>query len=154
MNQQGFTVVEMIIVIIVGALFATTAFQLFSTINVVAVDTSRRALASNIAYNNMRSYANGQKPLWFDCIGDESGENTPPFSDGTRSGATGQVLLNRTSTDGIKNLPGPTVENVIAIAPYGCGETGAGLPIRVQSKVIYGSPGKERTTTHATYVSY
>jgi len=154
-QQSGFTVIELVIAITISGVIVVSLMQLFSAINNLSTESSRRAIASNIAYNNMRKYANGQKPTWFDCIGDEAGETTPPFSDGkTKPGATGQILLNVTSTTIIQTLPPPVVQYVIAVAPYGCGNSGPGQPIRVQSQLTYGQGQSQRTITHATYVSY
>lgn len=152
-TTQGFTVVELIVVIVLSAGFILSISQLITFVNLRAADATNFGIASNLAYNNLRRYANGTKPLWFDCIGDTVSETTPPFSDGkAKPNATGQVLLNQTSTVRIEQLPPPVVQKVFAIAPYGCGETIKGMPIRVQSEVTYGSPG--RTVVHATFVSY
>lgn len=156
MNRfHGYTVVELVVTIALASMLTLSIFQLVSVANNLASDTSRRYTASNIAYNNMRKYANYKKPLWFECIGDDSGETTPPFSDGkTKPGATGQVLLNMTSSESVEQLPPPVVQSVVAVAPYGCGVSGPGQPIRVQSQITYGSGLFNRTVTHATYVSY
>jgi len=154
-DQKGFTIVELIITITVTALFATAIFQMIASVNNLATEESRRSVASNVAYNNMRKYANNKKPLWFDCVGDDASETTPPFSDGkTKPSATGQVLMNTTSSESYLQLPPPVIQYVIAIAPYGCGTSGPGQPIRVQSQVKYGGGASQRTITHATYVSY
>ena len=156
MNQsKGFSIVELVVAITISALFGVAILQLISSINNLATESARRTTASNIAYNDMRKYANGQKPMWFNCIGDEAGETTAPFSDGkTKPNATGQVLMNVTTNTMVQHLPPPVVEQVIAIAPYGCGDSGPGQPIRVQAKVTYGQGASQRTITHATYVSY
>lgn len=154
-RNDGFTIVELVITITVTAMLAIGIFQIIGSANNLATEASRRSVASNIAYNNMRKYANNKKPLWFDCIGDDATETTPPYSDGkTKPTATGQVLLNTTSTTSTTILPPPITQYVIAIAPYGCGSSGAGQPIRVQSQITYGSGAAQRTITHATYVSY
>lgn len=154
-RQHGFTIVELVITITVSALLASSIFQLIASSNNLAIEASRRSVASNLAYNNMRKYANNKKPLWFDCVGDEASETTPPFSDGkTKPAATGQVLINTTSNTPYNLLPPPVTQYVIGIAPYGCGTSGPGQPIRVQSQVTYGSGTSQRTLTHATYVSY
>ena len=152
--SHGFTIVELMITIIVSGIFSIGVFQLIASSNSLATEASRRTLASNLAYNNMRKYANNNKPLWFNCIGDDASETTPPFSDGkTKPSATGQVLMNTTSATSGNLLPPPIKQHVIAVAPYGCGSSGPGQPIRVQSQVTYGSGSSQRTITHATYVS-
>lgn len=154
-DQGGFTLVELIITILVAGIFAISIFQLSAGVNNFAAVASREITASNLAYNNLRKYANGQKPLWFDCIGDDASESTAPFSDGkTHPDATGQVLYQNTATTVVNKMPPPVVETVVAIAPYGCGSSGPGMPIRIQSQVEYGTAAQKRTVTHATYVSY
>ena len=154
-KNRGFTVVELVIAITISGVFTIGIFQLFSGINHLSTESSSCTIASNIAYNNMRKYANGQKPLWFNCIGDEAGETTPPFSDGkSKPTATGQELMNITTNSLVQTLPPPVIESVIAIAPYGCGNSAPGQPIRVQAQVKFGQGSKQRTITHATYVSY
>ena len=152
--SRGFTLIEVLTTVVVAALFLIAIFQLMTVVTTLSARSSYRTAASNLAYNNLRLYANGQPPLWFDCIGDEAGEDTPPFSDGTRSGATGQVLVSTTSETSVQSLPPPVSQSVVAVAPYGCGESGLGLPIRVQSQVTFGPPTNSTTVTHATYVSY
>lgn len=149
----GFSLVELIITIIVATAFLTSVAGVMSFINSSATDARQQEAASELAYNNLRMYANSEKPRWFDCIGDESSERTPPFSDGkSKPGATGQVLLENSSTNPINNLPGPVIQKVVAVAPYGCGESAAGMPIRIQSEVVYGP--NNRKMVHATYVTY
>lgn len=143
------------ITIIVSGIFSIAIFQLIASANNLSTEASRRTQASNLAYNNLRKYANNHKPLWFNCIGDDASETTPPFSDGkSKPTATGQVLMNTTTSSFINLLPPPIKQHVIAVAPYGCGSSGPGQPIRVQSQVTYGSGSNLRTITHATYVSY
>lgn len=154
-HQSGVSTVELIIVLIVAGLFAISSFQLIASINDVAGSATLRSRASNLAYNNLRQFANGTQPLWFECIGDIAAERPPTYSGATSDAksvpsSTGQVLLN-TSTN-VAGLPGTVIQKVIAIAPYGCGDSGTGMPIRIQSQVQYGNP--QRTITHATYASY
>ena len=151
-NKNGFTLIEVLVTIVISTLFLIAVFQLMKVVSTLANEASRRTIASNLAYNNLRLYANGQQPLWFACIGDEASETTPPYSDGTKSGATGQVLKSTTDSAPIETLPPPITQIVTAIAPYGCGLSGLGQPIRVQSQVTYGPSAT--TVTHATYVSY
>lgn len=154
-NQSGFTIPELLAIILVASLFALSAFQLNQSISNMAGVSSRNTTASNLAYSNLRKYANGAKPLWFNCIGDETGESAadPNLSDAkTYPNAPGQQLLNSTSSTPINNLTAPVIQKVFATAPYGCGLSGSGLPIRIQSQITYGNPA--RTITHATFVTY
>lgn len=151
---DGFTIVELIVVIVFSAGFILSISQLITYVNQSATESTRRTIASNLAYNNLRQFANGTSPLWFDCSGDDAGDSAP-YSDGkTKPSATGQVLLNQTSSSAaVQQLPPPVIQKTYAIAPYGCGNSAEGMPIRIQSEVTYGKP-PGKTIVHATYVGY
>lgn len=143
-DETGFTTIEVIVVIIVAASLIASISQMISYVGNTAQDTHRQEVARNLAYNNMRIYANGRQPLWFTCSPATNGVQNP-------NGA-GQVLINTTSNSSINNLPAPVRQKVTAFAPYGCGSDGSGMPVRVISEVSYGNPAKE--AVHATYVGY
>ena len=150
-RQSGFTIVELIVTIVVAGLFIGVISQMNGFVVNMATSSHRFELASNLAYNNLRIYANGQRPTWFDCVGDESGESTPPYTDGkSHSDAAGINILN--SSAGVAGLPSPVSQTVNVLAPYGCGTSASGMPIRVVSTVTYGNPAKK--VVHATYVAY
>lgn len=150
-RQSGFTIVELIVTIVVAGLFIGVISQMNGFVVSMATSSHRFELASNLAYNNLRIYANGQRPTWFDCVGDESGESTPPYTDGkSHSDAAGINILN--SSADVAGLPSPVSQTVNVLAPYGCGTSASGMPIRVVSTVTYGNPAKK--VVHATYVAY
>lgn len=152
LKHGGYTIVELTITIIVATTFLVALTNMMGYVSDSAIDARRKETASNIAYNNMRKFANGEKPLWFNCIGDSSSE-VAPFSDGkSHPEATGQVLIDETSPINVQGLPPPVTQKVFAIAPYGCGSSAKGMPIRIQSEVTYGSFA--RKMVHATYVSF
>ncbi len=150
-KDTGFTTVELLVTILVTASFIASISQMIGFVGSVAVDAHRQEVASNLAYNNLRRYANGDPmPTWFNCIGDVGTETTAPFSDGkAHPTATGMVVFS--SSAAVTDLPGPVAQSVRAVAPYGCGASASGMPIRVVSTVTYGSPQKE--VVHATYVA-
>lgn len=148
-SQAGFTTVELLVTILVTASFIASISQMIGFVGSVALDAHRREIASNLAYNNLRLYANGQKPGWFDCIGDTTGE-TAPYTDGKKyPNSTGKAIL--TITTAVADLPSPVTQKVTVLAPYGCGASASAMPIRITSTVTYGSPAKE--VVHATYVT-
>lgn len=151
-HQSGFTTIELIVTVLVTASFIASISQMVSFVGSVALDAHRQEVASNLAYNNMRLYANGQQPNWFSCIGDEVSETTAPFTDGvTHPTAEGQDKLYLTSD--VSDLPSPVVQKVTVFAPYGCGASvTSAMPIRIVSTVTYGPQVKK--VVHATYVSY
>lgn len=150
-KQSGFTIVELIVTIVVAGMFIAVISQMNGFVVSMATTSHRFELASNLAYNNLRIYANGGKPTWFDCIGDEASETSAPFTDGkTHTDAAGRDIY--TSSAAVTGLPSPVTQTVNVLAPYGCGTSASGMPVRVVSTVTYGSPA--RKVVHATYVSY
>ena len=150
--EAGLSTVEVIIVIIIAALYAISIFQLITSTNVLADNTSNKVTAGNIAYNNLRKYANGKSAIgWFDCT---IASNAKPST--AYVPVAGQVLLNTTSSSSINGLPTPIVQKVVAIAPYGCsyGTNDLGTPLLIRSTIEYGTGGAKGTLTHATYISY
>lgn len=158
--------VELIVTITVAGIFIGAILAMSGAIINIAVDTKRFEMASNLAYNNLRLYANGEKAnkIGFQCNGDDAGDTetvNSPFTDTSRHpNKIGQTLLTATSTASIYNLPGPVAQTVTASAPYGCGnnlQSGASgatsqMPIRIVSTVTYGPKAKK--VVHATYIEY
>jgi len=156
-RQFGFTLVELIVTIVITGIFIGAITQSSASVLNLAIRAHRFEMASNLAYNNMRIYANGQKAtdFGFNCNGDV-GTDVAPFNDAAiHSDATGTVLINTTSAGSINDLPGPVVQSVTAVAPYGCGNTvintSIGPVVRILSTVTYGTPAQK--VVHATYVS-
>ncbi len=144
-QQEGFTLVELIVTIVVTGMFIAVIGQLSSFAVITATNANRFEAASNLAYNNLRLYANGDSASrWFTCSTTTDGRTSP--------NSTGQSLINTTSSVPIDNLPPPVIQTVTALAPYGCGSTGNGMPVRVVSTVTYGSPAKK--VVHATYAGF
>ena len=146
-NQTGFTTVELIVVILVAASFIASISQIISQVSRAAIEAHNQDVAGNLAYNNLRKYANGQPPsLWFTCSTANDGKSAS-------NNGLGSVLLSGTPED-TGGLPGPVEQRVTAFAPYGCSPStnDSGMPIRVISEIKYGNPAKE--VIHATYVSY
>ena len=135
-SQSGFTLVELLVTMFVASIFLISAYLLTSSILSMSVAGSQHAIASNIAYSNLRQYANGRSPSWFSC---DSSNPTAPVT-----------LVNITTS--VDRLSDPVVQQVTATAPYGCGGDQSGLPIRVESSVTYGAGA--RKVTHVSYASY
>ena len=138
-NAQGFTLVEVIITIAIASVFVISISQIYSVQTRISSITAAYNNADLLAYNNLRTYAYGKAPNWFSCVY-ASGSPQP------------MVLVNTTTP--VAGIPSPVTQSVIATAPYGCGgsSSGIGYPIRVTSKVTYGTDGK--VIVHATYSTY
>lgn len=138
-HQQGFTVVEVAITIVVAALFIIAISQLQITQSKVSAQLKSESMADLLAYNNLRTYAYGKSPSWFDC---EYSAGSPLV----------RTMINK--NEPVEGIASPVIQTVTASAPYGCGggSSGIGYPIKVVSKVTYGNPSKE--VVHATYSTY
>lgn len=138
-DQRGFTLVEILVTIIVATVFIMTISQLHITQSKVTSYVDAYNTADLLAYNNLRTYAYGKAPTWFEC--EYASGNPKPMT-----------LIAK--TDPVEGLPSPVSQSVIATAPYGCGggSAGIGYPIRVVSTVTYGADA--RVVVHATYATY
>lgn len=134
-QQDGFTLIEIIVSVVIASIVFTGLFSSLSSIFSISNSSLQRSVANTIAYDNLRRYANGTNPIWFAC-------------DTTDETAT-QTLLD--TTGAVDNLPGDTTQTVTASAPYGCNDDAKGFPIRVESTVV-ASNGIE--AHHATYTSF
>lgn len=138
-NRAGFTLIEVLVAVVVAALFITTFVQMYIVQSRISSDMSSFDTADMLAYGNLRTFAYGKAPTWFTC---------------TYSGGSPLPVTLMNSTDPVAGLQAPVTQTVIATAPYGCGGGVAamGYPVKVVSTVTYGSEG--RTVTHATYATY
>ena len=134
-SQSGFTLIELIISITVASLMLVGIFGALSSIWDISYGAAHRTAASNLAYANLRNYANGSAPTWFSC---------------NPSNETATVtLLNKTGD--VNKIPGNVEQTVTADAPYGCTGDNNGMPIRVVSTV---TTSKGLEVSHATYTGY
>lgn len=138
-KEAGFTLIEVLIAVIVAALFISAFGQMYIIQSRLSSEMDTYELADELAYSNLRTYAFGKSPTWFTCT--------------YASGSPVPVEL-IDSDDPVEGLPGPVSQSVVATAPYGCGgSSGAiGYPIKVVSTVTYDTDG--RTVVHATYTTY
>lgn len=138
-STDGFTVVEVVVSVVIAAVFILIILQLYVAQSKVSSGVLTYNKAETTAYNNLRTYAYGKPPTWFKCT--YTGGNPNPMT-----------LLS--SSDPIEGLPSPVQQTVVATAPYGCGggASGIGYPIRVVSTVTYGASAQ--TVVHATYATY
>jgi len=140
-TSKGFTLVEVLITVIVAAVFIITFSQLHIVQSRLANITTAYDTADLLAYNNLRIYAYGKAPNWFTC---------------TYSGGSPVDVTLLSSSAAVKGLPSPVSQTVVASAPYGCGgsSSGIGYPIRVVSTVKYDALPNQKVVVHATYSTY
>lgn len=138
-HKGGFTIVEALVTILIGTLFVLSIVQLLTMHARLNNANLYFYKADALAYNNLRTFANGKAPSWFSCV----------YNAGV---AQPMTLIDNSSN--VPELPQPVSQSVVASAPYGCGGDSdtIGYPIKIVSSVTYGIPA--RTVTHATYSSY
>lgn len=138
-KDQGFTLAEVVIAVVIAAVFITSFAQLHITQSKISTTMVAYNNAELLAYNNLRIYAYGKAPTWFEC---------------TYSGGLPEVKTVFSSSDAVSGIPSPVSQTVVATAPYGCGggSAGIGYPIKVVSTVTYGPSAK--AVVHATYATY
>lgn len=150
-SSDGFTAVELLVTIIVAAMFTVTLYQLLISVNSVSTAARNQATASDIAYSNLRKYASASStPTWFTCSTASGASNTNDVT--VNPDATGSTLISGTLTTSASDLPGPISYSVKALATYGCEGANDGKPIRVQSIVTYGP--QSTVVKHTTLVGY
>lgn len=138
-SQAGFTLIEVLVAVVIAALFIIAFVQMYVVQARLSSDMSSYNKAELLAYGNLRTFAYGKAPTWFTC---------------TYSSGSPQPVTLLSSSAAVEGIPSPVTQSVVATAPYGCGGGTAalGYPIKVVSTVTYGPDG--RTVTHATYSTY
>lgn len=137
MNQSaaGYTLTELLVAIVLAGLLFVGLMSSVTTISTISSGSNHRQNASNLAYSNMRVYADGSNPNWFSC-------NT--------SNETEVVTL-LSSTGAVDGLPGQVTQTVTGEAPYGCDGARTGYPLRVTSTVELANGIR---VSHATYATF
>lgn len=122
-NQAGFSAVELLITLFIATVFVFTGYQLYSVVLKNGSEANQRAIASTIAYDNLRRYIP---------------QATNPCT---------TVTPNPTPTiPANSGLPSPSI-TVTIDCPYGTSDGTA----RVQVSVRYATPQQE--VVHAAYVN-
>jgi len=135
-HHSGFTIVEILVTIVVTAVFLLAIAQVSIIQSRLSASYQMYNTADLLTYNNLRAYANGKAPTWFTCT----------YASGNPLPVT---LISDTSN--VSGLTPPVTQTVVATAPYGCGGGSSnGYPIKITSTVSYAG----RTVQHATYASY
>ena len=143
-RHSGSPPVELVGGIWSPGLFVSSACQMICAPRPPATEAHHQNVAGNLAYDNLRKYANGQRATWFICNSTSDGKLTS-------NNGIGQILLSG-QPQNTAGLPGPVEQRVTAFAPYGCSSAGdSDMPVRVISEIKYGNPAKE--VIHATYVN-
>jgi prepilin-type N-terminal cleavage/methylation domain-containing protein len=138
-KQQGFTIVEVVVTLVVLSLFLVGFFQSYLLLESQRVNVVRQSKASDIAYVNLGKYP--AKPPNLIC---SSGVTILGSNKDTVSRPYNFVAETDTA------LLGTTSQEITASAPNGCDATDFkdGL-VKIISTVVYSG---SRSVTHVTYV--
>lgn len=125
-KQEGFTLVELLVTLILGTALIIAFFTLYRTGSAINTAATRQTIAKNFAYSELRKYSQAQPVSWgFSCT-----SATNKVTSG------GQSI---TSTSPIPSgLPAPVVVTIRASAPYGCYAPNTDMPVAIEVTVQYG----------------
>lgn len=157
-HETGFTIVEVIVTLAITSLFLTFFFMMFLTMESQRIAVARQALASDIAYSNLRKFTNAATLAALQCTTNmdltlpnpdqKQGELVGSQADEVTANSFGFLAEPSAIT---KQLGTGASQSIRAFAPKGCTGTtiNSGL-IKVESTVTYGTNGK---VVHASYVN-
>lgn len=137
-EQSGFSAVELMISLFIAVAFIASGYQLYSVIVKDGATARYRAQASNIAYTNLRKYANQPSG---NCT---TGYTITPTPTLTANEIKSLPQLDSLTTGG---NPRPAELSVATSCPYG---TSSSI-WRITVTIKYGSPQKE--VSHAIFSS-
>jgi len=123
-NNTGFTTVEVLITLFVGAILLGGGYQLYSIITKASIDTRNQTDASNIVYEQLRKY---QSQISGPCS-----VNTIAITDDIPPDTT---------------LSGELSMDLIRSCPFGSGQDISLLTV----KLTYGEQGAQHEVSHALY---
>jgi prepilin-type N-terminal cleavage/methylation domain-containing protein len=146
-NQQGFTIVEVIVTLVVVSLFLVGFFQAYLLLESQRVNVVRQAKASDIAYINLSKYP--AKPANLVCTA--TSKTTGTILGSTKTGRTTSTYNFVAETD--TSLLGTSSQEIIAYAPNDCDTVDPtkfkGGLVKIVSTVEYSGT---RSAQHVTYV--
>lgn len=155
-SDAGFTVVEIVVTLVLTAVFLTLFFQMYMIMEWRRIAVARHATASDIAYSNLRKFV-ARPTVTCDAakmdltasdasskpglvLGDETNNPTPS--------AYGFVAEAPAAT---QSLGSNVTQSVRAYAPKGCGTpTFTDTPIKLEATVTYGNPTNK--VTHVIFL--
>lgn len=128
-SNAGFSAVELLITLFIAVAFVVTGYQLYSIVVSDGGDARARAIASNLAYENLRRVSATTPPC-------PASPTTSPITAPSNSG-----------------LDRPAITQIIS-APRGCsGGAWTDKIMKVQINIIHGPNEDRQEVTHAVYVA-
>jgi len=150
-KNEGFSAVELLITIVVAALFIIALYELSILVRGTISTTRQKSVASELAYSYLRRYtgADTTPSTWFICSTAAGSSNTNDYT--VNPNAAGQTIASGT-LGAVDGLPGQVSYSVLALAVYGCSGGNSGTPIKVSARIAFGNNGA--TIEHSTLVGY
>lgn len=152
-RADGFTIIEVLVTLVVTALFLTVFFQAYLVVEAQRLGVARRAKASDMAYSNLRKFTVRPSTLTCDAAtmdltaSDAATKTGKLLGDETNTTTSSAYGFIAEPTGGTVSLGADTKQKVVAYAPQGCSDF-ANSPIKIVSTVTYGGD----TIVHASYV--
>lgn len=140
-QDEGFTIVEVVVTLVVTVMFLTAFFQTFLVMQSQRVNLSRQAKASDIAYSNLRKITTRPVGLSCDSSMDLIANASAPGKD-----LSGYFTPEPAS---VTSDLGTITQTMKAYAPAGCSAFDT-TPLKIVSTVTYGTSGD--SVVHATLV--
>ena len=156
-HSKGFTIVEVMVTLVIVALFMTFFFQSYMAIESQRQAIQRRANASSIAYTNLRKFA--QRPVsstaTFTCestMVDDASSSQPGKLLGDQTNTTGNPSDYKfTAEDATSLLGAGSSQEVRVFAPYGCAAFDK-MPLKIVSTVKYGTGTPQEEVVHVSFI--
>ena len=155
-NENGFTVVEMIVTVVILSIFSVGIFQSYLLFESQRVEVARQARASDIAYSNLRKFTT--RPPNLTCnpgkmdLTANNASTKPGVELGNESNYPGSSVYGFTAEGGttLEHMGKGTEQTVTAFAPNGCtGTSFTNDTVKIESTVILGNG---ESVTHASYI--
>ena len=142
-KESGLTLVETLVTLLIISLFLGSLIQAYITMESQRALVARRALASDIAYSNLRKFSS--RPAALTCTGSAMDLTTP----GTKAGSN---LSSYFTGESLTSLGTGSSQTVVAFAPGGCNGDGTYVDtfpvVKIVSTVTYNGG----SVSHATFV--
>lgn len=151
MQEKGFTIIEVVVTLAVVTLFLSFFFQMYLAMESQRISVARQALASDIAYSNLRKFT--VRPnipcdaATMDISGGTAGKTGGNLGD--ENGSTYSFVAE--PVDALAGLGGNVHQTMRAFAPKGCGAEFATTPLKIEATVTYGTSGGK--VVHASYLN-
>jgi len=159
-EEQGFTVVEMVVTLVVVGVFLGLLFQTYMAGLAQQSAVTKRAAADDIAETNLRKITSRSSSLLssITCISSGANKNAVTSDTDITNETTGVAPAAVTNlfkepdsslkTAGLS--PGQTKQTLRVLYPRGCSDPS--MPMLIISTVTYGSGASDKVT-HASYVN-